>query len=205
MTKINTDILIRSMLLEAIVLSFMFYGAGFGDVTLAANQVLLQFLFITAHGMDGFAFGAESLVGQALGARDRTTLRRAAYYSSLWGLFTVLAFAIGFWLLGGWIIDVMAKSPAVQIEARVYLPWMIAAPVAGWAAWMFDGIFIGATATRDMRNMMVLSALIYVAALYALVPYIGNHGLWAALIISYLARGVSLGVRYPALERQADT
>ncbi|GKY88409.1 MATE family efflux transporter [Sinisalibacter aestuarii] len=201
MMKVNSDILIRSLLLEAIFVSFMFFGADFGDVTLAANQVLLQFLFITAYGMDGFAFGAESLVGQALGARDRATLRRAAYVTSLWGLYTAMAFSVAFWLLGGWIIDVMAKAPEVQAEARIYLPWMAAAPVMGWAAWMLDGIFIGATATRDMRNMMVLSALIYLVALLVLVPLIGNHGLWAALIVSFVARGISLGTRYPALER----
>jgi MATE family, multidrug efflux pump len=204
MMRVNTDILIRSMLLEAVFVSFLFYGAGFGDVTLAANQVLLQFLFITAYGMDGFAFGAESLVGQALGARDRATLRRAAWISSLWGLYTVIAFSLAFALFGGWIVDVMAKAPDVQAEARRYLPWMVAAPVLGWAAWMFDGIFIGATATRDMRNMMLLSTLIYLVALLALVPLIGNHGLWAALLVSFVARGVSLGLRYPALERMAQ-
>lgn len=204
MMKVNTDILIRSALLEAIFVSFMFFGADFGDVTLAANQVLLQFLFITAYGMDGFAFGAESLVGQALGARDRATFRRAAWMTSLWGLYTVVAFSIGFAFLGGWIIDVMAKAPEVQAEARVYLGWMIAAPVLGWASWMFDGIFIGATATRDMRNMMVVSALIYLLALVVLLPLMGNHGLWAALLISFVARGLSLGARYPALERSVE-
>lgn len=204
MMKVNTDILIRSALLQAIFVSFMFFGADFGDVTLAANQVLLQFLFITAYGMDGFAFGAESLVGQALGARDRVTFRRAAWMTSLWGLYTVVAFAVGFAFLGGWIIDVMAKAPAVQAEARVYLGWMIAAPVLGWASWMFDGIFIGATATRDMRNMMVVSAAVYLAALGVLLPLLGNHGLWAALLISFVARGVSLGARYPALERSVE-
>ncbi|HHC29291.1 MAG TPA: MATE family efflux transporter [Rhodobacterales bacterium] len=205
MLKVNTDILIRSLALEVIFLSFMFYGAGFGDVTLAANQVLLQFLFITAYGMDGFAFGAESLVGQALGARDRAGLRRAAWMTSLWGLYTVVAFSVGFWLLGGWIIDVMTKAPEVQAAARIYLPWMIAAPVLGWASWMFDGIFIGATATRDMRNMMLVSAVIYGVALWALMPLMGNHGLWAALVISFVARGATLALRYPGLERSAES
>jgi MATE family multidrug resistance protein len=204
MLKVNIDILIRSLLLEAVFVSFMFLGADFGDVTLAANQVLLQFMFITAYGMDGFAFGAESLVGQALGARDRATLRRAAWMTSLWGLYTVAAFSLAFWALGGWIIDVMAKAPEVQAEARVYLPWMVAAPVLGWAAWMFDGIFIGATATRDMRNMMLVSALVYLVALLVLLPLMGNHGLWAALLVSFVARGLSLAARYPALEAAAE-
>jgi MATE family multidrug resistance protein len=80
---------------------------------------------------------------------------------------------------------------------------MIAAPLMGCAAWMLDGIFIGATQTRDMRNMMIVSIMIYVIAAFALIPPFGNHGLWAALLISFIARGVTLGLRYPALERAA--
>lgn len=204
MLKVNTDIMIRSALLQAIFVSFMFVGARFGDVTLAANQVLLQFLMITAYAMDGFAFGAESLVGQALGARDRGRLRRAAVMTSVWGLATVAVLAIAFLLAGGWIIDLMTTAEQVRAAARDYLGWMVAAPVLGWAAWMLDGIFIGATATRDMRNMMMLSTVIYLVALVALLPVMGNHGLWAALLISFVARGVTLGLRYPALELEAD-
>ena len=204
MLKVNTDIMIRSALLEGIFVSFMFLGARFGDVALAANQVLLQFLMITAYAMDGFAFGAESLVGQALGARNRARLRQAAVMTSIWGLATVVVLALAFALAGGPIIDLMAKAEEVQVAARAFLPWMVAAPVLGWAAWMFDGIFIGATATRDMRNMMILSTFIYFVSLAALLPLIGNHGLWAALLISFVARGVTLALYYPALEAQAD-
>ncbi|MCB1330605.1 MAG: MATE family efflux transporter, partial [Maritimibacter sp.] len=178
--------------------------AKYGEVALAANQVLLQFLMITAYAMDGFAFGAESLVGQALGARDRGRLRQAAVMTSIWGLVTVFVLAGVFLLWGGWIIDVMTTAEDVRVAARSYLGWMVAAPVLGWAAWMLDGIFIGATATRDMRNMMILSALIYLGALFALLPLLGNHGLWAALLVSFVARGITLGLRYPALEAEAE-
>ena len=204
MMRVNTDIMIRSALLEAVFVSFVFLAARFGDTALAANQVLLQFLFITAFAMDGFAFGAESLVGQALGARDRARLRQAAVLTSLWGLATVLVLSLAFLVAGGRIIDIMTTAPDVRIAARDYLGWMVAAPILGWAAWMFDGIFIGATATRDMRNMMILCAGIYLVALVVLLPVIGNHGLWAALNISFVARGITLGLRYPALEAGAD-
>ncbi|MBV7410508.1 MATE family efflux transporter [Maritimibacter sp. DP1N21-5] len=202
--RVNSDILIRSLILEAMIVSFMFWGADFGDVTLAANQVLLQFLHITAYGMDGFAFGAEALVGQAMGAGNRAALRRAAIVSSIWGAVVVLGFALAFALAGGWIIDVMATDSAVREAARAFLPWMVVAPLAGWAAWMLDGIFIGATRTADMRNMMVVSGLIYVACAVPLVAVWGNHGLWAAYLVSYAARGVTLGLRYPALEREVS-
>jgi len=201
MASVNTDILLRSLMLEGIVISFLFLGSDFGDATLAANQVLLQFLHITAHALDGFAFAAEALVGQAVGARNRAALRQAALRTSQWGLGIIAVLATGFALWGGALINLMAKAPEVQAEAQAYLIYMVLAPILGLAAWMLDGIFIGATRTRDMRNMMAVSLMIYVVAVIVLMPLIGNHGLWAALLISYVARGLTLGLRYPALER----
>ncbi|MGB7317082.1 MAG: MATE family efflux transporter [Planktotalea sp.] len=203
--RVNRDILLRSVMLQGIFMSFVFLGARFGDVTLAANHVLLQFLEITAYSMDGFAIAAETLVGQSMGARSVLRVRRAALLTSFWGLVTVLFTASVFALFGPWIIDVMTTAPEVRIEARHYLPYMVAAPLVGCAAWMLDGIFIGATRGGDMRNMMALSAVIYVAALLILLPWIGNHGLWLALLISFIARGITLGWKYPALERAATT
>jgi multidrug resistance protein, MATE family len=203
MMAVNTDILIRSLLLQAIFLSFLFLGAGQGDVVLAANQVLLQFLHITAYALDGFAFAAEALVGQALGARDRGRLRRSAALASFWGGVSVIAMAIAFALAGTAIIAVMTTAEPVRAAAATYLPWMVAAPLLGLAPWMLDGIFIGATRTRDMRNMMAVSAAIYAVSVIVLLPLMGNHGLWLSLLISFLARGLTLGLRYPALEADA--
>ncbi|MFP4238072.1 MAG: MATE family efflux transporter [Rhodosalinus sp.] len=203
MAVVNTDILIRSLLLQAVFVSFLFVGSDFGDVTLAANQVLMQFLQITAYALDGFAFAAEAIVGQAMGAKSRATLRRGAAVTSLWGGVSSFGMAAAFALAGPSIVDLMATAPEVRAEARVFLPWMVAAPILGLASWMLDGIFIGATRTADMRNMMAASFAVYVAAALALVPAFGNHGLWAALLISFVARGVTLGLRYPALERAA--
>ncbi|SHG92082.1 MATE family efflux transporter [Marivita hallyeonensis] len=205
MARVNSDILIRSLLLETILLSFMFLAADFGDVTLAANQVLLQFLYITAYALDGFAFSAEAIVGQAVGARTVPTLRRAAILSSLWGLGASGLMGLGFWVFGPDIITLMAKSADVQGAAMEFLPWLIAAPMIALASFMFDGIFVGATRTADMRNMMVVSAVIYGLAAWVLVPVYGNHGLWAALLISFVARGATLAWRYPALERAVMT
>jgi len=203
MAVVNGDIMIRSALLQTLFVSFLFYGANYGDVTLAANQILMQFLHITAYAMDGFAFGAEALVGQALGARNRAGLRRAALLSSFWGGVIVVVLAAVFATAGGAIIDLMSNAPGVRVEARAYLIWMVLAPLIGWAAWMLDGIFIGATRTRDLRNMMALSFVTYLVALAICLPLWGNHGLWLALLISFVARGVTLAWKYPALEAQA--
>tara|TARA_R110000796_G_scaffold4244_33_gene16424 strand:+ start:2892 stop:4259 length:1368 start_codon:yes stop_codon:yes gene_type:complete len=201
MMRVNGDILIRSLLLQAIFVSFLFLGSGLGDITLAANQVLLQFLMITAFALDGFAFAAEALVGRAMGARQRDILRRSAVLTSGWGVVACVLMTIAFAWGGGAIIDLMTTSFSVRAEARVFLPYMIAAPLLGCASWMLDGVFIGATRSRDMRNMMAMSFMIYVASVIALLPWLGNHGLWISLLVSFVARGITLGLRYPALER----
>lgn len=203
MASVNGDILVRSVLLEAIFVSFLFWGAGIGTVELAANQILLQFLNITAYALDGFAFAAEALVGQAMGARARAALRQAAAMASLWGVGVSVALAAGFFLLGQWVIDIMTTAPDVRAVAKDYLGWMVLAPLFGIAAWMLDGIFIGATRTRDMRNMMAVSAAVYFVTAPILSGAYGNHGLWMAMLVSFVARGVTLGLRYPALERAA--
>ncbi|MEM9677709.1 MAG: MATE family efflux transporter [Pseudomonadota bacterium] len=198
---VSTDILIRSLFLQLIFTSFLFYGSGLGDTTLAANQVLMQFVTITAYTMDGFAFAAESLVGQAVGARNRADFRRSAVLSSLWAGVLMIALSALFVLAGPWFIDLLTKAPDVQTAAREYLPWLIAIPLIGIGPFMLDGIFIGATRTRDMRNMMALSFACYAAAVGVLLPVFENHGLWAALTISFIARGVTLGWLYPRLEQ----
>ncbi|PTX57111.1 MATE family multidrug resistance protein [Litoreibacter ponti] len=205
MAAVNTDIMIRSVLLEAALIAFLFFGADLGDVTLAANQILLQFMHVTSYAMDGFAFAAEALVGQAFGAASRARVRRAAILTSIWGVGTAVVLAVAFALAGGAIIDLMTTAPDVRTEARAYLIFMVAGPLFGVAAFMLDGIFIGATRTRDMRNMMLVSFAVYAGALAILLPLFGNHGLWLSLLVLYIARGATLGWRYPALERAASS
>lgn len=199
--SVNTDILIRSLLLQSIFMSFLFFGAGYGDTRLAANHILLQFLTVTAHGMDGFAFAAESLVGKAMGAKNRIAFRRAAILVSCWCFGAGVVLAIIFVIFGGAIIDRMTTAPDVRIVARNYLLYMALTPLLSAAPFMLDGIFIGATRTRDMRNMMVISTVIYFTAALALMPTFANYGLWIALLISFAARGITLATKYPELER----
>ncbi|MDJ0859897.1 MAG: MATE family efflux transporter [Dinoroseobacter sp.] len=200
MSAVNGDILIRSVLLQAAFVSFLFFGAGLGDVTLAANQVLLQFLHITAYALDGFAFAAEALVGQAVGAGRVTRLRRGAQMATLWAVVSVCLLALLYAFAGSWIIELMTTSPDVRAEAKGYLPWLILAPVLGVWAFMLDGVFIGATRTRDMRNMMAVSFIVYMLSVAVLLPSFGNHGLWAAIMIMFIVRALTLLWRYPALE-----
>ena len=204
MAKVNSDILIRSVLLEIAFVSFLFLGSSFDDATLAANQVLIQFLNITAYAMDGFAFAAEALVGKALGAKNRLIFRRSAVMTSQWGFGSVVVMALAFYVFGNTIINVMTTAEDVRAVSYEYLPWMVLAPLVGAAAWMLDGIFIGATRTADMRNMMFISFCVYLIALALLLPKYGNHGLWASLIIFSIARGLTLGYKYPKLEASVE-
>ncbi|WP_171206627.1 MATE family efflux transporter [Ruegeria sp. HKCCA0235A] len=202
MLQVNGDIMLRSVLLTGSFTTFLFVGSDLGDVNLAANQVLLQFLEITAFALDGFAFSAEALVGGAVGARDRYQVRRASVMASQWGVGGALLLAAVFFVAGPALIDLMSTSPQVREAGREYLFWAAIAPVIGVASWMFDGIYIGATWTRAMRNAMIQSVAIYLVALFMLVPVFGNHGLWAALMVLNIARGVTMGWRYPKLEAQ---
>ncbi len=204
MARLNRDIFLRSLMLTAILTSFTFLGAGFGDETLAANQVLIQFLSISAFAMDGIAFAAESLVARAVGRRDPARIRRAVWLCSVWAAAICLILALGFALAGPWLIDLMAKDPNVQAASRSYLIWAIATPVLGCAPWILDGIFVGAARGRDMRNMMFVSFIAYCLAAASLMPAFANHGLWIALLISFAARGLSLGARFPALMRDTS-
>ena len=205
MASVNSDIMIRSILLEIGFTYFIFRSSGFDDVTLAANQILIQFLFITAYAMDGFAFAAEALVGNALGARNRGALRQGAIISFKWGMICVVILAAAFWFGGVEIINIMTTSEEVRTVAYGFLIWIALTPPLGCPSWMLDGIFIGATRARDMRNAMLISLPIFLIVAQFLVPAFGNHGLWASMLIFFMARGVTLGLRYPSLEAEADS
>ena len=203
MFSASRDILLRTILLQLSFTSFVFLGARFGDVTLAANQVLMQFLEITAYALDGFAFAAEALIGQAIGARSVADTRAAGRICMQWGFGGALALALVFAVTGPWIIDLMTTAPEVRETARAYLPWLVLAPLIGVAAWIYDGIFIGALMTGDMLRTMLASVAVYALALVVLVPLVGNHGLWAALMVLNGTRTVTLWRLYPKVWARA--
>jgi MATE family multidrug resistance protein len=204
MFSASRDIMARTIILQLSFTSFVFLGARFGDVTLAANQVLMQFLEITAYALDGFAFAAEALVGQAIGARSVAETRAAGRICMQWGFGGAAALALVFALTGPGIIDLMTTAPEVREAARAYLPWLVVAPLIGVAAWIYDGIFIGALLTGDMLRAMLASVAVYALALAVLVPLAGNHGLWAALMVLNGTRTVTLWRLYPRIALRAS-
>jgi multidrug resistance protein, MATE family len=200
MFVVNRDILIRTALLISAWAFFAAQGARSGDVVLAANSVLHNFVLVGAFFLDGFASAAEQLCGRATGARDGHAFSRAVRLSLGWGFGFGVAATLTLIAIGPWLIDLMTTSPEVRIVARDYLVYAALASVIGVFAFTYDGIYIGATWTRDMRNLMIVSLALYFAAWWLTRP-LGNSGLWIAILVFFGARGALQAARYPALAR----
>jgi len=198
MFSVNRDILIRTAALIAAFLFFTSQGARAGDTVLAANAVLNNFLLISAFFLDGIANAAEQICGRTYGERDRRGFLTATKLVMLWGFVFALAITAVYFLFGPGLIALMTPNIDIQRVANDYLIFVILAPVVGVFAFAYDGIFIGATWARDMRNLMLLSLVIFLGAWFLLRPF-GNAGLWMALLIHYVARGGLQTLRYPAL------
>jgi putative MATE family efflux protein len=199
LVAVNRDIMIRSF---ALMFAFAFFtrqGGQFGAVTLAANALLMHFFVVAGYFLDGFATAAEQLAGRAVGARFRPAFDRVVRLTAGWGFLTALALTALYVSAGPWVIKLMTTAPDVRELANRYLPWAVLTPLAGVIAFQMDGIFIGATWSRDMRNMMLLSLAVYLAAWAVLTPTFGNDGLWASLLIFLGARSLVFGWRMKGL------
>jgi len=192
---VNRDIMIRSFSLLFAFAFFTRQGAQFGAVVLAANAILMHFFITGGYFLDGFATAAEQLAGRAVGARFRPAFERVVRLTTLCGVGIGLALSLVYLAFGTLIIDVMTTAVDVREVARRFLPWAVLTPIVGAIAFQMDGIFIGATWSRDMRNMMLLSVAVYLAAWAVLTPFFGNHGLWASLLIFLGARSLTFHLR----------
>lgn len=199
MAGVNADIMIRSFALLFAFALFTRTGARFGDVTLAANAVLMNFFMVGGFFLDGLAAAAEQLVGRAVGARAADAFHATVRLTLMWSVGLAGLTSAAFWLGGPALIATMTASAEVRALAALYLPWAALMPMFGVFAFEMDGVYIGATWSRDMRNMMLLSLAVYTTLIAALVPALGNHGLWLALAVFLGARGLTLGLRLPKL------
>lgn len=170
-------------------------------MVLAANAVLLNFVHFLAFGLDGFAFAAEALIGSAIGARNRALLRRAVRLTTIWAGLCALAYLLVYLVASGVLIGLLTSVPEVKQAAVRYLPWVLVAPLVAVWSYQLDGIFIGATRTADMRNGMAIALVLFLLTDQLCRPSMGNDGLWLAMTVMWLARALTLAVRYPSLER----
>ena len=203
LVAVNRDIFIRTACLMFAFAFFTARGAKLGDNTLAANAVLIQFQQFLSFGLDGFAHAAEALVGGAVGAKDRRTLRLAVKICGLWAAVIAAAYTLVYAAAGPVIIGWLTDLEAVRALSGEFLIWVIISPIVSVWSFTLDGVFIGATRTAEMRNGMIISLAIYLAAVFSLQPVLGNHGLWLAFTIFMAARAVTLAIVYPNVERAA--
>ena len=201
MAVVNFDILFRSMFLQAAFLIFMFLSSDINDDILAINQILLQFLSISAYALDGFAFSAEALIGQAFGAKSVRNLRKVSIFVTFWAFLAAIVLTLCFYFGSDILIALMTSSEELRESSKIYVYWVIAAPILAAPAFILDGIFIGATRTKDMRNCMVISFGIYCLVVWLLYEPFGNQGLWAALMVMFIVRALTLFFRYFSIER----
>ncbi len=195
LTLLNGDIMVRSVVLLTGFALFSGVGARLGDTTLAANALLMNFFLVGAFFLDGLATAAEQLVGRAFGAVCRTAFDAAVRLSVIWGFAVSLFVGIVLLMAGPACIDLLTTEPHVRQMAREFLPYAAATPVLAVLAFEMDGVFIGATWSRDMRNMMLISAVVYCGLLAVMVPAFGNHGLWLSLLAFLTMRGITLAWR----------
>lgn len=205
MSEINGDIMIRSFSLLAAFAIFTREGAQIGTGQLAANAVLINFFMLAGYVLDGFATAAEQLAGKAVGARYRPAFDSVLKLTAAWGFAMAMVMGGLFLLLGTWFIALMTASAETRALASQFLPWAALTPITGVLAFQMDGVFIGATWSRDMRNMMLVSLLAFLVVLPLLVNPFGNHGLWAALHVFLVIRGLSLLAYIPVRRRQHFT
>jgi MATE family multidrug resistance protein len=195
LADVNGNLFVRTLCLMLAFGFFTAMGARLGTVVLAANAILLNLQSLTSYALDGFAHAAEALVGRAAGRADARLLRRVVRRTLAWSLAAAAVFSLLYALLGNVIIGWMTTLPDVRTLAIEYLPWMIASPLVSVWAFEFDGVFVGATRAREMRNATLFALACYLAAWYVSRP-LANDGLWLAFLVFLAARGVFMVATY---------
>jgi MATE family multidrug resistance protein len=195
---VSGNIFIRTLFIIFVFTFFTSRSAGIGDVTLAINSVLLQYLFLFSYFLDGFAYAGEALVGKFFGAGDRQNLNKTVRLLLKWGLGFGVLFTLGYALMGDTLLRLFTEQPEVLDQGRDYLFWVALIPLASFASYIWDGVFIGITASKAMRNSVVLAATVFFfLPFYLLHPYMGNHAIWLSMVLFMGSRSLALTLMYP--------
>ncbi|WP_174269583.1 MATE family efflux transporter DinF [Vibrio ichthyoenteri] len=191
--KLNRDIFLRSLCLQATFTFMTFQGASFGDEIVAANAVLMSFLMMISYGMDGFAYAMEAMVGKAIGAKDRNELNQSLVGTFFWSLVICSGLTLAFGMFGSSLINLITDIPVVHDKALEFMPWLVAMPLVSMWCFLLDGIFVGATKGREMRNGMFVATCSYFAIFYLCSAW-QNHALWLAMLSFMAMRGITLAL-----------
>lgn len=198
---VNANIFLRTL---SVIFAFFYFTAmsvKLGEITLAANAVLMHLQHFLAFGLDGFAFAVEALAGSAYGMRSKRQFRAAVKATTFWALIVALVYTIVYASLGMIIISTITGIEEVKIRAAVFMPWLIASPIISVWSYQLDGVFIATTRSVEMRNAMILSVIVFLVSVWVFLPRWENHGLWFSFIILMIARAVFLAIFYPRIER----
>lgn len=191
--RVNNDIFIRTLALISTFSFFYAESAKYGDQMLAVNSLLMQFLSLMAYGVDGFAFAAESLVGKAIGAKDGSLLQRSIRHIFRWGIGLAGLFSLAYWVAGEAILRLMTNKAAVIALAGEFMPWVVLAPLVNAFCFIWDGIYIGATASKPMRNTTIVATFaVFLPVYFISQHWWQNHGLWLAFTLFMATRGIGL-------------
>jgi MATE family multidrug resistance protein len=192
---VNKDIFIRTLCLIFTLSFFTTQSANTSDTILAVNTLLFQFFYFFSYFVDGFAYAAEALAGRYIGSADREMLTRVIRRLFIWGSMIALFFTLIYLLCGGLILRLLTSDTKIIAASQPYMFWIVLVPLITFAAFIWDGIYVGATASKAMRNsMVVITTLIFIPAYYILEPVLGNNGLWLAMMLFMGARGVFLSL-----------
>ena len=190
--SLNQDIFIRTLCLMFTLAFFTTQGARYGELILAANAVLFQMHTFMAYGLDGFSHAVEALAGRAVGRRDEQSLLETIVSAGLWSALMSLVFALFILSHGDRLVGLITNIEVVRLVAHDFLPWLALLPLVAVAGFLFDGVFLGATRAREMRNTMLFSTLLVFLPSWYLLRGLGNHGLWLAFNLFMIARGASM-------------
>jgi MATE family multidrug resistance protein len=192
--SINGHLLVRTM---ALMFTFAFVtaqGARMGGMVLAANAILMNLQNLLSFALDGFAHAAEALVGKAVGARSKAALQKSVSIALRWSVYVAGGFCILFLLGGPLLVSLLTDLPQVRETTMRYLPWMILSPLVSVWSFLYDGVFVGATRAREMRDIMLVSTFLIFVPAWDLLQFLGNDGLWLAFMLFMASRG--LGMHY---------
>ncbi len=202
---ISGDIFIRTLFIIAVFTFFTSRSAGIGDVTLAVNSALLQYLYLFSYFLDGFAYAGEALVGKYYGRRNTKDLKNVIALLMKWGLGFALLFSLIYLMAGEDLLKLFTDQPEVINQGKKYLFWMVLLPLVGFSSYIWDGVFIGITASKAMRNSVMISALAFFFLPFFLTfPYIQNHAIWLSMILFMISRSLSLTLLFPKIIPKED-
>ena len=194
--SVNANLFVRTM---ALMFTFAFItaqGARLGPLILAANAVLINFQNLTSLGLDGFAHAAEAMVGRAVGRKDDAALRHTVRLTLKWSLIFSIGFVASYVVAGPFIIGLLTELPDVRKTAMTYLPWLVVSPLISVWCFLYDGVYVGMTRAREMRNIMLFSTFAVFVPAWLIAQPLGNHGLWLALMAFFASRGIGMHIGY---------